>query len=293
MNGEFQPTSDATRQENVVERQYNGFAGVNSEARLRIIDAHVVDGRNFREEMIDAITVPGRGVVVDIGCSGAYMLRRLRQKQTSDDIMAVGIDIDNHSLKLARNIHDIDSGLAPGNYIKASMENIPLPDETVDTLIASFVLHHASDPPAVISEMHRVVKPGGQLLVSANSEGQKIMHSLVLRKIGEYLGIEPPRRFALNFSTEIALYALRRHFDDIQVTEQRTKMKFDDLEYVDFDRSLQTYKSEFEPSEVVQGSRVWSNIQDSVIRPFFTEIAQTEGYFFDNIDRAFYVCRKT
>ncbi len=57
------------------------------------------------------------------------------------------------------------NGLANLTYKLGDIEQVPLPDKSVDLAILSQALHHASHPQTAVDEAHRILKPGGQLLV--------------------------------------------------------------------------------------------------------------------------------
>ena len=57
------------------------------------------------------------------------------------------------------------NGLANLTYKLGDIEQVPLPDQSVDLAILSQALHHASHPQTAVNEAHRILKPGGQLLV--------------------------------------------------------------------------------------------------------------------------------
>ncbi|MGH7944838.1 MAG: metalloregulator ArsR/SmtB family transcription factor [Opitutaceae bacterium] len=57
------------------------------------------------------------------------------------------------------------NGLANLVYKLGDIENVPLPDKSVDSAILSQALHHARHPQAAVDEAFRILKPGGQLLV--------------------------------------------------------------------------------------------------------------------------------
>jgi ubiquinone/menaquinone biosynthesis C-methylase UbiE/DNA-binding transcriptional ArsR family regulator len=57
------------------------------------------------------------------------------------------------------------NGLANLTYKLGDIEQVPLPDKSVDLAILSQALHHANHPQTAVNEAHRILKPGGQLLV--------------------------------------------------------------------------------------------------------------------------------
>ncbi len=57
------------------------------------------------------------------------------------------------------------NGLSNLAYKLGDIEQVPLPDKSVDLAILSQALHHASHPQTAVNEAHRILKPGGQLLV--------------------------------------------------------------------------------------------------------------------------------
>ena len=57
------------------------------------------------------------------------------------------------------------NGLANLTYKLGDIEKVPLPDRSVDLAILSQALHHAQHPQAAVSEAHRILRPGGQLVV--------------------------------------------------------------------------------------------------------------------------------
>jgi ArsR family transcriptional regulator len=57
------------------------------------------------------------------------------------------------------------NGLSNLAYKLGDIESVPLPDKSVDLAILSQALHHASHPQTAVNEAHRILKPGGQLLV--------------------------------------------------------------------------------------------------------------------------------
>ncbi|QYM79927.1 metalloregulator ArsR/SmtB family transcription factor [Horticoccus luteus] len=64
------------------------------------------------------------------------------------------------------------NGLANLAYKLGDIENVPLPDASVDLAILSQALHHAQHPQAAVAEAYRILRPGGQILVLDLNEHQ-------------------------------------------------------------------------------------------------------------------------
>ena len=78
---------------------------------------------------------------------------------------AYGVDMTDEMLELAR-ANQARAGLANVEFLKSTIENVPLPDASVDVVISNCVINLSTDKPAVIAEMFRVLAPGGRLGIS-------------------------------------------------------------------------------------------------------------------------------
>ena len=59
-----------------------------------------------------------------------------------------------------------DAGVADAHFLKGIIEHIPLPASSVDVVISNCVINLSTDKPAVLTEIARVLKPGGRVGVS-------------------------------------------------------------------------------------------------------------------------------
>ena len=76
-----------------------------------------------------------------------------------------GVDMTDEMLELA-NANKAKAGATNVEFLKGTIEDVPLPDAAVDVVISNCVINLSTDKPAVLAEMFRVLAPGGRIGVS-------------------------------------------------------------------------------------------------------------------------------
>lgn len=106
---------------------------------------------------------PGE-VVLDLGSGGGIDVL-LSARRVGPTGRVYGLDMTEEMLELARG-NALAAGATNVEFLKGQIESIPLPDASVDVVISNCVINLSADKGAVLSEAHRVLRPGGRFAVA-------------------------------------------------------------------------------------------------------------------------------
>ena len=144
-------------------------------------------GKQFVQAFYDAEQsgeLPETAVFASLGCGNPTAVADLREGETVLDLgsgggidvilsakrvgttgTAYGLDMTEEMLALARD-NAAEAGVTNVHFLKGVIEQIPLPADSIDVVISNCVINLSVDKPAVLTEMARVLKPGGRIGIS-------------------------------------------------------------------------------------------------------------------------------
>lgn len=129
---------------------------------------------------------PGR--LLDLGCGDGEFAYRISKRGWTVE----GLDFDAGAARLAEQRHGLKVNIC-------SLEEMAYPDDSFDAVTMNHVIEHLVDPLAMLGNVHRILKPGGSLIVVTPNAG-----SLGLRLFGRnWQALDPPRHIHI-----LSLYAL-------------------------------------------------------------------------------------
>ncbi len=128
--------------------------------------------------------LPGAAQLASLGCGNPTAVADLREGETVLDLgsgggidvllsarrvresgRAYGVDMTDEMLELAR-ANQREAGIENAEFLKGTIEDVPLPDDSVDVVISNCVINLSGEKPAVFREAARVLRPSGRFAVT-------------------------------------------------------------------------------------------------------------------------------
>ncbi|HNT23742.1 MAG TPA: methyltransferase domain-containing protein [Anaerolineales bacterium] len=233
-----------------------------TEDLLTRIDIHKkYGGKDIDQWMLDLLNVQPGARILDVGC-GAGKQCFLFHKALQGQAEITGGDLNEELLTKAR-----EENAKIGSPITITEldfnKAFPFSDAQFDLLTCCFAIYYAADIPYTISQMHRVLKPGGRLFTSGPMpQNKQLFYDVIREATGKEI---PPMPGSSRYSSQI-LSAMRSQFKSVEEHIFENPLTFEAVEpFLDYTRASlsedrKLWKSFFESPEDFE--RIMGKIKD-------------------------------
>jgi SAM-dependent methyltransferase len=153
------------------------------------------EGPDALEMVLAAVAEARPSRVLDVGCGQGELAQRIATELRAE---VVGVDQSPRMVELTRE-RGVDAR-------RGDVQALDFADESFDCVVAAWMLFHVPDLDRGLSEIARVLRPGGRLVAATNSADH-------LQELHDLLGTEWP---GFEFDAENGEHALRRHFASVE-----------------------------------------------------------------------------
>ncbi len=186
----------------LVKDQYRTDA--NLDARIALHARFSTARRQFPEWMFDHFDLPGGACVLEVGC-GTGLLWDTNRARISATWHLILTDFSLGMVQAAR------ATCIAARFAQCNAQAIPFPASSFDSVIANHMLYHVPDLPRALSEIRRVLKPGGKLYAATNGRD----HMRELDELTREFGITPASA-TLSFTLENGEQLLAEYFSSVR-----------------------------------------------------------------------------
>ncbi len=272
-------TEFATNQEHLTSQAYATEDHLT--IRIKTHELFSQPKQDFTAWILDLIPWAGNETVLDVGCGAGLYISPIRERLTSGGSL-ISADLSFGMLSdVAQKDFAFDTNLLNSNILR-----LPFPDDSCDVILANHMLYHVPDIPAAMTEIKRVLRPGGYLIAATNAKDS--MMQLVdeietaYKSLGEPIQI-PPTPPRANFSLENGGAFIEPEFPEVQVQRFESFLVFPDAApVVAYINSMQSF---YEPQ--ISTSIPWETFLTQVEKQIELKIQEQGEYRVAKITGAF------
>ncbi|MEN8172190.1 MAG: class I SAM-dependent methyltransferase [Chloroflexota bacterium] len=238
------PTTD---EEYLTKQQYASEDQLS--VRIRTHELYTKPKTDFPDWVLGHLDWQDTKIVLDIGCGAGIYIPSL-QKHLPPQSMIISADI---SLGMLRDVAKKPIA-ANANLINSRARQSPIPDGICDVVLANHMLYHVPDIPAVMSEIQRVLRPGGVLIAATNAESSMTTFLDEIQAAYQALGMpikSLPTPFRKNFSLESGGEFITPYLEGIEVHRLESTLVFPEPKPVlDYIQSMHMFYESYLPLQV-------------------------------------------
>lgn len=219
------PRSDAA----YLRRQYADSG--NLDARFQLHDRFSVNRHGWHEWVFDHLDLPAEARLLELGCGGAYLWQKNAARVPPGWHLTLTDRSPGMLADARRNLQALGlPGPLPWRFACGDAQHLPWPAAHFDAVVANHMLYHVPDRPRALTEVRRVLRPGGCLLAATNGAAHlRELHQLVRQ-------VCPDSPVAATLSRDFTLQngpaQLRPHFAQVELHRYEDHLAVTDPEAV-------------------------------------------------------------
>jgi ubiquinone/menaquinone biosynthesis C-methylase UbiE len=189
------------------------------QTRIDIHDKY--GGRDIDSWMLELLDLQPGMRIYDVGCGSGKQLLAYHDALSGGGEIAGG-DVNQELLDQARQRTAEVSGDIEVMYLDFN-RRFPIEDNTYDLVSCCFAIYYAEDSPFTISEMYRILKPGGRLFTTGPMpDNKQVFYDIIQEATGKPI---PPMPGSSRYDSEI-LGSIRQTFDQVEVHRFENPLRF-------------------------------------------------------------------
>jgi len=212
---------------NTIQKQYKNADNLNT--RINIHTKYSTNKEPFGDWIVSHYAIPSGAKVLELGCgTGSMWKDHLHLVADSELILT---DFSAGMLENARkNLPQLENL----SFQVVDIQDIPWPDDSFDVVIANMMLYHVPDLHRGLSEVRRVLKPGGSFYCATYG-----IHGIVEYVAKLLAGMDVTGSVGTSFTLQNGNEILSRHFDSVQRLDREDGLAITDVEdFADYIYSL-------------------------------------------------------
>jgi len=197
-------------------------------ARLELHQRFGDEAEEFHAWQFRQVQAPLDAQVLEVGCGTGALWQVNRARVPHRWVLTLS-DLSEGMLSEAR--HNLRHSGLNVVFNRHGVQQLPYGDDSFDVVFANHMLYHVTDVPQALSEIRRVLRPGGRLYAATNGEHHMgearelltLLNGMVPESRGPEIDISP-------FSMETGAELLEEHFDDVRLFERRDQLVVTEVE---------------------------------------------------------------